>query len=95
MFCPWCGDALVESGNTLECRRGGMQLSAALRQQLDEVFVQRSRRGKALRVKFQGAWHCPGCGAPTVVDDGHIRCVTCGELLDEFIYPLVELHPHR
>jgi uncharacterized Zn finger protein (UPF0148 family) len=95
MHCPRCGEVLVPSGETLKCTSGEMELSDELRRRLVEVFVSQSRTGKSLPMNWGGAWYCPGCGVPTVADAGHIRCSHCGELLDEFLHVLIELHPHR
>ena len=42
----------------------------------------------------QSCLFCPCCGVPMKTSDAHVRCDTCHEYLDEFIYVLVELHPH-
>ena len=36
-------------------------------------------------------WYCPSCGTPT---DGEMRCPDCARSLRDFLYDLVELHPH-
>jgi hypothetical protein len=44
IFCPRCGDALIERDGSLACERSDMDLSHALRAGLEAVFV----RGDAL-----------------------------------------------
>ncbi|UJR85093.1 hypothetical protein [Sandaracinus amylolyticus] len=96
MFCPKCGDAMTATrdGTTLECVRGNMELSVAMRAGLVEIFVERRRSAKRVGHRFGGEWFCPGCGGPMIVDDG-VQCPRCSEHLDELVYQLVELHPHR
>ena len=99
MFCPRCGVAFTESpGRPLKCEPGDMPLSADLERRLRECYVDSSRlpRSEPLRYKVGGTWFCPGCGVPTrEASPGDVRCPVCGRALGEFLYPLVELHPHR
>lgn len=92
-----CGVPMTATGDgaTLECVPGRMELSAVLRDGLVEVFVERRRSAKRVAFRWGGQWFCPGCGVPMLVDDEHVRCPRCGEHLDEFVYQLVEIHPHR
>jgi hypothetical protein len=99
MFCPKCGD-LLEAGSDglLECRRGEMGLSADMQRRLVEVFQTRVRRGedRVLPYKIGGAWWCPGCGVEArEVTRGNLRCLSCNESFAEFVYRLVEVHPHK
>jgi hypothetical protein len=99
VFCPKCGEemTLVPTGlgDVFKCVAGDMELSKALHDALSEVFVARSRRGKTTPFKWSGGrWFCPACGKPMRRDTEHVQCETCGEYLDEFIYRLVEIHPH-
>lgn len=85
----------TQGGKTLECLHGGMELSIALHATLVEVFVERRRRAKTLPIRCGGEWFCPGCGVRMVAGDQHVRCPRCGEHLDEVLFQLVEVHPHR
>ena len=95
MFCPRCGDRMAPTDGTLKCLRGDMLLSEALRRRLEEVFVKRVRAGRSVPLNWGGEWHCPGCGDRAQFDGEHVRCLECGELMDEFLNELIELHPHR
>lgn len=99
MFCPRCGDALeAEADGTLVCRRGEMPLSINMQKRLVDVFGSRSRRSLESVLPFEigGTWWCPGCGVEAVESHpGDLRCASCKTSLAEFVYELVELHPHR
>ncbi|MFI5298264.1 MAG: hypothetical protein ACHREM_09220 [Polyangiales bacterium] len=95
MFCPKCGQPMEMVDGTYKCISGDMPLSKVLHDRLSEVFVARSRSARALTINFGGRWFCPGCGSPASTDATHVRCEKCGEYLDEFLYQLIELHPHR
>ena len=87
--------APAHEGTTLTCATGGMALSVGLRDRLVEVFETRSRRAEGRPMDWGGGWFCPGCGCPATTTSDHVECPQCGELLDEFLVDLVELHPHR
>jgi DNA-directed RNA polymerase subunit M/transcription elongation factor TFIIS len=97
MFCPKCGNELVRVGNELTCVEGKMGLMAQLEQRLIEYFVAKTAMPSDRKVSFVvgGEWYCPGCGVPTIETDGYVRCPRCGLSLNEFIYVLVEIHPHK
>ena len=96
MFCPKCSEELVRVGSELTCRRGQMGLSQHLERRLTECFV--LKRDKPRESKFSfvvgGKWFCPGCGIAMVEHDGDVRCSQCELSLNEFIYQLIEVHPH-
>ena len=94
LFCPKCGEPMTLVDGTFECLAGKMPLSRALHTALCEVFVDRSRDARAIAVNWGGDWFCPRCGGRAETADRHVRCLACGQYLDEFLYPLVELHPH-
>lgn len=93
VHCPHCGERMIESANGLTCQPSGMVMSHRLRDGLTDVFVTRVRPG--LRnlddVRLGGSFYCPGCG--TAMQDA--TCSSCGGVLDEFIWQIVELHPHQ
>ena len=81
--------------STFMCASGQMHLSRSLHDALSEVFVAHARHANAHALEWGSGWFCPGCGVPMNSDTEHVRCPKCGELLDEFLRELVELHPHR
>jgi hypothetical protein len=95
VFCPKCGRPMTIVNGTFVCIEGDMELSHVLRDSLSEVFVARTRDGRPRAFDWGGRWFCPGCGCPASTEAEHVRCATCGQYLDEFLYALVELHPHR
>lgn len=84
---------MLETVDGMTCQRSGMVMSRRLRDGLSEVFITRVRAGRRSRddVRLGGNFHCPGCG--TAMHDA--ECPSCGGVLDEFIWQIVELHPHQ
>jgi predicted amidophosphoribosyltransferase len=95
MFCPKCGKPMDLADGTYRCSPGHMPLSKDLHNRLTEVFVDRSRSARAIKLSWGGGWYCPGCGTPASVNGDHVECDRCGEYLDEFLSALIERHPHR
>jgi ribosomal protein S27AE len=96
MFCPKCGEPLEEVNGELTCRKGNMGLSAYVAEGLRACFIEKTRNpsDKQLTYKVGGRWFCPGCGVQMVEHAGLIQCPKCSRCLSEFLYPLVERHPH-
>jgi hypothetical protein len=103
LFCPKCGDQLTQDENGhFECIRGQMPLSLSLEQQLCDCYVTQVRRPLDLVFTYAGKphmiggnWYCPGCGAlAQEISPGDLRCLICSRSLVEFLYSLIELHPH-
>jgi len=96
MYCPKCGDELQNVRGALTCLRGDMPLSPSLSAAFTEIFVHKSRTAPCHRNAhlISGAWYCPGCGIPLVEELGSTVCPRCNQSLDEFLFPLIELHPH-
>lgn len=96
MFCPKCGDSLVEVNGELTCIRGNMVLSVRMRRDLDECFVARSRMPSEEHFDFRwgGNWFCPGCGAKMEESDGAVTCPECQRNMSTFLKHLIDLHPH-
>jgi rubrerythrin len=44
---------------------------------------------------MQVRWYCPGCGVAIERRDKPLQCPECGRLMDDFVYELIEFHPHR
>jgi rubrerythrin len=84
---------MTESADGMTCTRSGMVMSRRLRDGLTDVFITRVRAGRRSRdhVRLGGSFYCPGCG--TAMRDA--ECPNCGGVLDEFIWPIIELHPHQ
>ena len=96
MFCPLCGDELINEAGTLVCKNGMMELSPALATAFQECFVERTCPSPRRAVEFRigGIWYCPGCGVQMREDGGLLECPRCHECLNRWIHPLVDIHPH-
>lgn len=97
MFCPRCGDVLtrIEDGR-LMCINGQMEVTKALEKKLEECYVlklRQPREGK-FSSRIGGQWFCPQCGVLIQEQDGDLRCSSCHQTINEFIFSLVEFHPH-
>ncbi len=102
LFCPRCGDRLVDIQGELTCVAGGMGLSKVMASRLTDCYVSKSRRPSERDIAFPdiafrwgGEWYCPGCGVRAQeFARGRIVCPNCQSCMSEFIYELVEFHPH-
>jgi rubrerythrin len=74
-----------------------MYLSERLAHGFHTTFVLRERAADLchFRVPHGGRYHCPGCGIPMTEQDGQVTCPSCDVSLDEYIYSMIEVHPHR
>ena len=98
MYCPKCGDPLTMSADSwLECTRGDMQLSKRLEQRLKEVYELDLRPPKKHVLDIDGSgWFCPKCGVRLErSQERNYACPSCSLSIGEFVFELVELHPHR
>src|ERR1022692_516017 len=97
LFCPRCGDALQCVNGEWVCNGVDMILSKQLSNSLFETYVRRTHQTtpRAFSFKVGGRWHCPGCARRLLEREGFLNCDLCGLSLNEFVYSLVELHPHR
>ena len=103
LHCPKCGDVLAESpdGN-VKCLRGRMEFAQELAQRLRDCYVTKIRDPKDVKFTHRGkphpiggSWFCPGCGIPAKeTTPGDVRCPSCSRSLVEFMYSLIERHPH-
>jgi hypothetical protein len=96
MFCPKCGEELTDVDGDLTCVTGDMQLSPRMRDNLNECFVEKTRMPKDfVNIRIGGTWFCPGCGVRMEAEGGRVVCSRCSRSINEFIFDLVERHPHR
>lgn len=97
MFCPKCGEEMEQSSGIWICGRGEMHLSALLSRAFTDVYLLKTRppENQPVNFKVDGPWYCPGCGIPAEAQNGSVTCSQCGQSLNEFLWPLVELHPHK
>jgi hypothetical protein len=104
MYCPRCGDVLSEMNETFTCIRGDMEMSHHLATHLFACFVSKSEQPKEppplseMRYKsgVGGRWFCPGCGVSMEEQTPYaVRCPQCNRNLWQFVYEIVECHPHR
>jgi predicted amidophosphoribosyltransferase len=97
MFCPKCGETLEQIDGAWTCRRGGMPLSPRLSAGFTDVYVLKTSTAQPGRATFlwAGTWYCPGCGIQTEEQAGTVVCPRCRQSLNEFLYDLIELHPHK
>jgi hypothetical protein len=91
LFCPRCAAAMDRSGGELTCLPGDMGLSRRLETALLGRFGGRVN-ADAPAPTPGSSWYCPACRLP--IGEG-MTCGACGESLREFLFQLVELHPHR
>ena len=97
MYCPRCGDLLTMSTDgELQCTRGDMQLSKHLEQRLREVYELDLRfPEKHVLDKERGGWFCPKCGVRLERSAEVYACPNCSRTIGEFVFELIELHPHH
>jgi tRNA(Ile2) C34 agmatinyltransferase TiaS len=97
LHCPYCGDELtVSTYGELECKRGGMYVSRLLEGRFRDIFERSLRPTREVPHDAKsGHWFCPGCGLQLkLAEDGLYRCPKCGQTIGEFVYALIEFHPH-
>ena len=103
LHCPRCGEGMRRSAHgELFCERGQMGLS----EDLEERFVSRYIEQTTISTRSTftygdrpqavgGKWFCPGCGRLIVErSPGVLTCEDCGQSIVEFVYHLIERHPH-
>lgn len=97
MFCPKCGDTLEDVNGELTCVRGEMGLSRDMACRLSERYVTCTPAPQDSRAAFRSGrgWYCPGCGVRAEENEGVVRCPRCKLPMNEFLFLLTELHPHR
>jgi hypothetical protein len=97
LYCPKCGDELKSSVHGLYCEKGEMYLSQFMEKRLLSCFITKIATPREFQLKYRSGanWYCPGCGIPIYEENGYNRCSKCHINLNEFVYRLIELHPHR
>jgi predicted amidophosphoribosyltransferase len=97
MYCPKCGKDMEQINGVWTCRRGDMPLSERVSAAFVDTYVLKIRANEHKRtaLKWGGVWYCPGCGVRLQEQDGLLACRECGRSLNEFLYDLIELHPHK
>jgi rubrerythrin len=73
-----------------------MGLSKKLKDALTDVYELGARPPKPNRFDFtSGRWFCPKCAVHLEqAASGKYECPTCNRTIGEFVYELVEFHPH-
>ncbi|MDB6007553.1 MAG: hypothetical protein JWR15_4540 [Prosthecobacter sp.] len=103
LYCPRCGEAMHRNADgEVYCERGQMGLSEDMEERLVSRFIERT--SVSTRTTFTygdrpqsvgGKWFCPECGRPIIErSPGVLTCDGCGQSIVDFVYHLVELHPH-
>lgn len=97
MFCPKCNEKLIHTDLGSHCIKGDMYLSQVLTERLKQCFILKNEKPKDLHFSFEvgGSWFCPKDGVEMIENNGYIKCSKCNLTLNEFIYQLVEVHPHK
>jgi uncharacterized Zn finger protein (UPF0148 family) len=96
VYCPWCGDDLIERDERLVCRVTGEELSAQAATELRAVTAGRPLRALVVgRVRWGRNWHCPADGARMIEVAGVVACPICDRSLPGgLVYQLLEFHNH-
>jgi hypothetical protein len=101
MFCPKCGQLLVEAEGSLKCPRGGMVLSEELRELLIGLIPGDQPPPHVVPAEVLGnytdpTWYCPTDGSPLRVrNEQPPQCPTCHCVLTDLVVEqLVGEHSH-
>jgi predicted RNA-binding Zn-ribbon protein involved in translation (DUF1610 family) len=97
MFCPNCGDEMIDYQGTLLCERGGMALSENMLHKLHETFILKTRKPEdhELLTGENEDRFCPDHGLKMINKDSYARCPICNLSVSEFIYQLIRYNPHE
>lgn len=79
-----------------------MILASALADTLRECYEAQMRQPKHAIFTYNGkphpiggTWFCPGCGVSIPENSpGDLTCPECSRSVVEFVYALIERHPH-
>jgi tRNA(Ile2) C34 agmatinyltransferase TiaS len=96
MHCPKCGTLMETGGREYRCPKGNMGLAAGMERDLVEGFIEPGIQKVPIpaRVRIGGRWFCPRDGAAMAETGRFIACPACGRSLNEYVYRLIERHPH-
>ena len=97
MHCPKCGEPMETGGPEYRCLPGDMSLASGVERDLVQGFLDPGIQAppKPWNLGMGGPWYCPRDGAAMSESDGILACPVCQRSLNEYLYRLVELHPHR
>jgi hypothetical protein len=96
MYCPKCGREMIKKDDHYYCDAGDMYLSKSVSQGLFDTFISRIMPPKDSQWRYGigGEWYCPADAARMIEDNGYITCPACHLFINEFVYQLIERHPH-
>lgn len=98
VFCPRCGQPMVEVEGRATCAASGMDLSPMMQRTLEEYCAEQPALtpSRETRARWGAAWYCPRDGAAMSSSDFLLPvCPKCGGVMAEFtLYQLTELHVH-
>lgn len=90
--CPKCALPVWRDGKLWKCASGGLEFAAGTGRAMGERFAHPMGEGpfepKPMAI---GVWYCPMCASRLGPSYG---CATCGASLREYVFKLVEFHPH-
>src|SRR4029077_12303911 len=89
MYCPKCGDQMVEDGEIFTCVKGRSPTSIDLARRLREY--EEKGRNAILSVsnrsfRFGGLWFCPCCATDLQEQELGFYCAGCGRSLDKWLF---------
>lgn len=97
MYCPICNGKLTQEGKYLYCEKGDLLFSEHLTNRFNECFLHKTSVPTDFKFPFnsESQYFCPSDGVKMILEDGFTKCPICSLTLDEFIYHLIERHPHK
>jgi hypothetical protein len=91
-YCPKCGQEVVEKDGIWACTSGGLEFSMRVGGQLAATYGASFLPGRKPAAPMQvGVLFCPSCCA--VLGREYV-CPECHRSLRQFIFQLIEIHPH-
>lgn len=108
LYCPKCGGILDWTADgTLRCHNGPMAFAKELSERLKACYIDETRRPDGRPANYKvgeddlcdpepstSRWFCPACGCQVQSTARQLICPRCQRSLNEFLYSLVERHPH-
>ncbi len=90
-YCPKCGSPVRLTDGVWRCD-GGLEFSINLGKRLAAAYETASRPGRTRdRSPAVGVLFCPACACCL---DQNGLCPTCGQSFKEFLFEMIEFHPH-